>query len=360
MMVQSQSFYTIGESPIFNGTGGEGAVYEVKEDPSLLYKKYNPGRLNAMLIEKLNYMIQKPINVSDPNSSFAWPRNIIQENGQNKGFIMPRLNFNCKIDDIYAYRQSAAQPAATHQNRVLVARNLCVMVGFAEQNHIVIGDFNHGNIGIDGKTGLVSMMDCDSFHLCNGKYRCTVCMTGYTAPEMLKRLREGSTNDYARADLPTFTYETDRFALAVHIFRLLMNGVSPYNGIDTSIKSSSATLSEEDEAIEKGKYCFRLLHKPKSPLCPPMHILPNVFRDYFHRAFIGDPGQRPAPAEWIKILDAYKSMMARCPQNNMHWHHHGLTCCPWCEADERQKAVNEHRPKPRFAVKRRPGKEQCF
>lgn len=36
---------------------------------------------------------------------------------------------------------------------------------------------------------------------------------------------------YEKTPLDTFTKETDYFALAIHIFKLLNNGFTPFNGI---------------------------------------------------------------------------------------------------------------------------------
>jgi len=346
-------------------SGGEGIVYKVEGHPNLLYKEYKPGRMNLALANKLRYMPSNRPVISDGNSNFAWPESLAEDpNGQPLGFIMPLLKFDFKLDSVYEYIRPWRLPLNycmkdLYKSRIVVARNVCVMVHIAHENKIVIGDFNHNNMGVHRNTGFVSMFDCDSFHLNNGQYRCCVGMPGYIAPELLKHLLGGTTNDYARAQLPTFTVETDLFALGVHIFRLLMNGVNPFNGIDTSLKSSSASVGAGDEPIIKGRYCFkgsllRFLYKPKSPLVPPIHILTDTLKDYFHRTFVGPKENRPSPGDWIYALDTYRGYLKQCNSSIAHWYHRGLTKCPWCEADSRQKAVDENRTKPNFTIKRIP------
>jgi len=354
--------YRIGEK-IFEG--GEGAICEVLKNPKLLYKEYKPGRMNDALADKLRYMPKNMPKVDDSNSVFAWPLSLAEdEKGVPIGFIMPRLDYHLKIDEVYEYVRPWRSPVKycmkeLYKSRVMVARNICVMVQFAHMNRIIIGDFNDKNMGVNKNTGFVSMFDCDSFHLENGKYRCCVAMQSYVAPELLMHILEGPTNDYARAALPTFTRETDLFSLAIHIFRLMMNGISPYNGIDMNIKSSSATVSAGAEPILNGYYCFRedngaFVNKPKSPLVPPIHILTDTLGRLFHRAFLGDPKERPRHEEWVRAIDKYHSCLTECKINGAHWYHRGLTGCPWCEADKRQRANDENYEMPGFTITRNP------
>ena len=57
--------------------------------------------------------------------------------------------------------------------------------------------------------------------------------------------------------LPTFSVDTDRFALAIHIFKLLMNGYSPFNGIDSKLTVSQASPGLGDVAVDRDNYCFK-------------------------------------------------------------------------------------------------------
>ena len=352
--------FTVGKM-VVEGTGGEGAVYEVGGQTDLLFKKYKPGRCDDELVKKLRYMTSHVPVVDDPMSHFAWPEHVMEDSTGPVGFLMPKLKFDRKLDEVYAFRRpwlgDVDYLPNLYRSRVKVARNLCVMVKLAHENHFVIGDFNHGNVGVDSKTGIVSMFDCDSFHLANGVYRCRVGMPGYIAPELLAHVHSGNTDDLGRAVLPTFTEYTDLFALAVHIFRLLMNGVPPYSGIDPSLTSSTATIGAGNAPVEAGAYCFAGSLKPMSPLCPPMTILPDIFAQYFMRAFLGTPSRRPTAIEWIKVLDAYEKNLRVCSKSRRHWYHKGLTCCPWCEADVRQQQVDNHQTRTDFTVKRQSGYE---
>ena len=87
-----------------------------------------------------------------------------------------------------------------------------------------IGSGGEGDIfQVLGNSGQVAKI-----YKTGGTYRCNVCAPGYAAPELLQKCSDyvaqkpsASKNAYAETPLPTFTQETDNFALAIHVFKLL-------------------------------------------------------------------------------------------------------------------------------------------
>jgi hypothetical protein len=55
--------------------------------------------------------------------------------------MMPRLTFNMKLNEIYERQYYP------YEISVIVASNLCAFVDNVHVNNIVIGDFNHENLG---------------------------------------------------------------------------------------------------------------------------------------------------------------------------------------------------------------------
>ena len=90
--------YTMETTPV--GSGGEGDVFRVFV--TKMGKIYKPGVMTQELEQKLKVMIENPPNES-VLSQVAWPVDIIYENGQCKGFIMPELNINAELGDVYKY-----------------------------------------------------------------------------------------------------------------------------------------------------------------------------------------------------------------------------------------------------------------
>jgi len=344
-----------------NGTGGEGSVYEVVGNSEFVYKRYKPFKLTDLLERKLMYMVSNPpiFKVTEPPFSnmdkcFSWPVQLMNNtSGKLDGFVMRRLEFNKKLNDVY---ESTHYP---YEFSVVVAKNLCTLVHQIHQNNITIGDFNHGNVGVFETTSAVSMMDCDSFHIGSGKYPCCVCMDGYAAPELLKYMRDIlNTTRYEEAP---FSQNTDLFSLAVHIFRLLFNGVSPYNGINTTVRTSSDVVSAGNDPIEKGLYVFRQGLSPAHPACPPKYVLPDQLIELFDKAFLNNydvdkpQSSRPKALEWYNALQKYKSSLMPCRVKDTHQYFNELSCCPWCEAEYREATFNRTRNMnglPAFKVRR--------
>ena len=61
-------------------------------------------------------------------------------------------------------------------------------------------------------------------------------------------------------------------------FKLLMNGYSPFNGIDSKLTVSQASPGLGDVAVERDNYCFKAGFKPQSVATPPLESLRNIYR----------------------------------------------------------------------------------
>jgi serine/threonine protein kinase len=331
----SAQTYDLEEKPI--SSGGEGSVYGVKNNGAVVVKVYNSDAIRGELEEKLRIMVRRPPG-SSVETQVAWPRDVLyDQGGAFVGFAMPRLNIGEELTELYKYPPGRYN-ASTLQ-KIVVAQNICAVISEVHRAGYVFGDFNPGNIGVDVRTGHVAFLDTDSYHIrddMSGKtYRCKVCLPGYAAPEVLKACGD---RDFADAPLPTFTKESDNFALAIHIFRLLMNGFNPFNGINDDERVSQASLALGNEAIKRDAYCFKLGKKPLSVAVPPLRAMPEEIGALFNRAFIDgrrDPKKRPDAAEWHRALENYKNALKTCDRNARHQYAKRLSSCPWCEADER-------------------------
>ena len=91
--------YILEATPI--GSGGEGDIYNVR-GMDYVAKIYRAGTLTRELEEKLKIMIYHPPNTS-VLTQVAWPLDMAYENGQCRGFIMPKLNINAELWEIYMH-----------------------------------------------------------------------------------------------------------------------------------------------------------------------------------------------------------------------------------------------------------------
>lgn len=348
--------YSLRLTPI--GQGGEGDVYAVENAPNYVAKVYHKDKISKTLEEKLRTMLQSPPS-QDVLAQVAWPLDLLYDETENFcGFVMPKLKATSELLTIYPYPPKLN---ISLSQKLIIAQNICAVIAEVHESGYVFGDFNPRNIGVDLSTGRVAFFDTDSYHIfdpLSGKtYRCAVCLDGYVAPELLKKCEGYTTDAYLNAQLPTFTKETDNFALSIHIFKLLMNGYTPFNGImeDASRSSSTASPGVGNVAVKRDSYCFKAGNKPQAVAVPPFDTLPQEIVVLFTRAFVlgkTTPTERPSASEWYEALSRYESCLKTCSKNKTHQYWNKLRVCPWCEADARYHAsINKPQHPPTLVQK---------
>ena len=251
-------------------------------------------------------------------SQVAWPLETLYDTrGVFCGFIMPKLNETVTLQSFYEYPQTSYADMRT-KYKVIVAQNICVVLSELHAAGYVFGDFNPANIGVNPKTGEVAFYDMDTCHFkdryTGATYRCVGGCDGYVAPELLEKLRLENRN-YKTASLPTFTVDTDGFALAIHIFKLLMNGITPY---------------------EDGYRFDRVMAHP--PSLPHKDTLPAEMHWLLSKA-CGKNGGRPTPEEWREALLRMEKNLISCKSNKAHDYRAAFSHCPYCEADRRHQDI---------------------
>lgn len=344
-----KSYYSLESSPL--AQGGEGDIFRVQGKPEIVAKIYHSGKVSPEAEKKLGIMVSNPPE-KHIISQMAWPLDLLYDaSGSFCGFIMPCLRSTTELLSVYPY---PPQSNISLKQKLIIAQNICVVISAVHDAGYVFGDFNPRNIGVDLNTGTVAFFDTDSYHIkdpISGEiYRCGVCMDGYVAPELLKKCEGINKDAYLTAELPTFTEQTDHFALAIHIFKLLMNGYTPFNGIaeDVSRSSSAASPGVGNLSVKRGNYCFKPGKKPLSSAVPPLTALPEEIRALFSRAFIlgeKDPAIRPTAEEWRMALSQFEDCLTQCAHNPAHQYLNTLRECPLCEADRNYQKNIQTPPK---------------
>ena len=158
-------------------------------------------------------------------------------------------------------------------------------------------------------------------------------------------MTNGKTLD--KLPLPTFTVESDLFALAEHIFALLMNGCHPF----ACASSNPNVFPQPVDNIRNG---FTPVFQKQSGLtipayAPEISILPKNIQQYFFRAFVDgnkNPKARPTAEEWYTVLREMKNHLCLCSRNSRHIFSDHLSSCPWCRVNSRMNTVYS-KPQPR-------------
>jgi DNA-binding helix-hairpin-helix protein with protein kinase domain len=242
------------------------------------------------------------------------------------------------------------------EDRLFIAYNICAAVDTVHSFGQVCGDLNPQNICVnldasDSETGLmVTLVDTDSYHIVNGRmmYRCEVGQSNYLPPELQNRLYQGES--LSTMALPTYSRETDRFALAVHLFSLFMNGCHPFAcAIDMSAMDDfddSVEVPQPSENIREGFIPF-IHHKPGityPAYAPEFTSLPDSFQKLFIRTFVDghtNPSVRVSAREWMQaIMEVLQNKSyIKCPQGHIYFIH--KMECPYCDMSRRNQHLRE-------------------
>ncbi len=319
------------------GSGGEGWVTTIPNKPGYLAKVYHHNRRTAETRNKLAAMLAaSPI---DPTAisghvSVAWPVDMLVDSTNPtiaSGFVMRQAPGTLKLFSVYNTRDRLAKyPSFDYRYLHRTAANLSVAIqSIHEQGHVV-GDMNESN-ALVSPTTLVTVIDTDSFQIRDhnkGKiYRGLVGKPEYTAPEI-----QGT-------DWSALTREEshDRFALAVLIYLILMEGFHPYSGQQLT----QGTHISVSDRISRGLFVHsqraRRLLAP-SRHAPPFELLAPSLRALFQRCFIDGhrmAAERPSASEWAVALNKESDSLQECSVNYRHRYGGHLSSCPWCERSVR-------------------------
>lgn len=329
------------------GEGGEGAVYSIVGEPGLVAKIYTSSRLGTRrdrltLERKLKTMIDMRIEkVIDGHLRLAWPVDVLYNSGEMVGFVMPRINSSTKIFSVYrggkASLRQKLHPNCNWKYMVQYSYNLAWIVNYLHKKGIVIGDLNQNNIVVDPKTGIVILIDCDSFDITDKRsgehFPCSVGLPEILAPELqhVGDLRRGK-----------FTAQSDNFSLAIHIFRLLMNNEDPFGGVAVGGASSSGIWENREIINGECPYVRKIngIEIPKRSL--KLDFLPSELRELFEKTFsynaktaLRQVCKRATAEEWMKALYIFgvrgkNPRLKTCRNNPNHIYPSHNRTCPWC------------------------------
>lgn len=308
-------------------SGGEGSLHQVKGFPQYVAKIYRPNKADSVRRKKIEYMVSIGAGLPTGTAAvhFAWPQEtLFDTNGMFVGFLMEKAVSETNVAELCCGSDS---PGDYWHINVGVAANLALAVKKAHELNIILGDMNGKNYLL-GKNGYVTIVDNDSFVLRDGQGRqflCNACIPELLPPELQGRPRL----DY--------TFETDDFSLAIHIFMLLMNGAHPYTARKVAVQSSSSGVIRQVDAIKNCQSCFFLTANISSQLpqgTPSLSFLPEEIQQLFYQAFITghqNPQNRPTAAQWYDALFRLNQMIIHCSApGSKHAYPSNNTGCPWC------------------------------
>ena len=342
--------YTLGAEV---GAGGEGRVFMISGQNLVgkIYKKVDPE-----VEKKIRYMVQHPIaDLRDSSGSviltLAWPQDILcDDRGVFIGYTMPFIQNGVEICTVARGcdmpKAKTMFPNYDWMFNLQVAINLSKAVAYLHSNNCIVGDLNCKNIMVS-PGGLITMLDNDSFDLLDTvsgiHFRCCAGTQDYLAPELQGR--------NLRSAGAVFSVHSDNFALAIHIFQLLMNNYHPFTGKNLVVIQNSTSVNQRLDHLVNGKCPF--IHNYSDltiPIGAPYlseMVTPQLVQD-FYRTFDYNAGNiqermklRTTAAQWVTDLQQFMNQFYtpgqayRCGNNQKHYYLRQAGKCGLCAAEER-------------------------
>lgn len=352
--------YTLGPEL---GAGGEGTVYELPGQGMVIKIYKNPSH---QLEQKLRYMVMHPVpsltdQYGNPILNLAWPRDIVYDQQGFVGYAMPKLENALEIYNVVRCCQTPKAkkmwPNYTWELNIQVARNLALSVFHLHASGYVIGDMNDKNIMVRAD-GAVCILDIDSFDFTDAAtgihYRCGVGLADYLAPELQGR----------NLQTAAFSAQSDDYALAIHIFQLLMNNYHPFTGRRLVQTQNSSSADQRVQRMAEGICPFvRNIPGYDIPADAPRledTLPPKLCEDfaqtltYDSTTAISAISRRTTAEQWFKDLNEFlKSCRAgdlvRCSNHPEHFYLRSIGRCGRCAAQQRYQATQAGFP-PRSVV----------
>lgn len=277
------------------GSGGEGAVYEDRNDPQMVIKVLHQQHATPERAAKLQAMCDNPPQNAQ---TLSWP-NRLETRGGGLRYRMPKASKGAGT--AYRFISANERRQLPHRQqeyayRTKIGIRIAEAFRWLHAIHVRIGDVNPSNILVSDE-GSVMLIDCDSFQIPgppgHQPYPCVVGSPEYTAPEIEDFRRQFRSQD------------SDNFALAVLLYQLLGNGSHPYQGIDASAHDAVSNIRERIKG-------HRFAHQPRDNRWRPTpgqlrswRVMPEPVRKAFQQAF--SPGAshigRPTADAWADILE---------------------------------------------------------
>jgi len=308
------------------GPARNGRLYQRDGLPGASVKLFVPAHLlraGTDLRAKLLWMVEHP--PAGGEDAYAWPRELVVDgDGTLAGFTSTAPVDGVTVRTLLGPNRAARPDWFDDWGvRLEAAASLAAATARLHEHDYVVGDFHDDAVQV-APTGDVTFVDCDSMQVTAGS---TVHLSPVGGPEFTP------VEMLAQRGRPR-TPAADDYALAVHLFALLMGGHRPYTGRWRGTGEAPGRV----ELARKGLYGLGGHRDFGPPLdLPPADILPPGPRAMFGQSFGPGAGlqhPRPTAAQWHAALTALTASLRGCPRVPTHHFRSGLPYCPWCVLDE--------------------------
>ncbi len=325
---------TLRAKRLIEGDNGETRTARVgadgKVDPS---KIFAGERVAGVAIDAFYNNLVTNSRHAPPSKVYVWPQDVtvwVSGSQDSFGYIMDFIDMSTYVEltEYFLFRKRFAD------RRVMLTACLNIVDAF-EKLHIQgysYQDLNNGNIFVKADTGEVLIADNDNITP-NRKNLGVAGKDRYMAPEIVYPARVGK-----EVVLPD--RKTDAFSLAIILFRMMMGGQHPLEGVYSE---------NNDEKTVYGKdpvFLFDPADKRNAPV-PEKHknalVMWPQYPEYIHKMFyaffsnqgLKNPAARPVEAILIDTLVRLRGEMVDCPKCKdalVFLSTQGSVQCPKCKA----------------------------
>ena len=269
------------------GSGGQGTVFALAEDPGLVYKEYAPRFVDDVDVATLGRFVRLASGDAGPDAAAlvhlaAWPTAIVRKGGVVRGFLMPR------VPDQYTVRlRLPAGPATV----------------LAQVQYLLNSDryLRSCGLALDERLRLELLRDTGealaTFH------RLGICVGDLSPNNLLFSLTERPR-----------CYFLDCDAMRLDGDSVLAQAETPewHVPVREGEQESEELATPATDAYKFGLLAVRLFagdQQVRDPAAAGTRLRGAV-RDLAGRSLSADPEERPPPERWIGVLDA---AIARAP-----------------------------------------------
>ena len=290
--------------------GGEGEVYYDWLNESNCIKIYRERFRTKEKESKLKYMTNNsPQDIEGQSHKVCWPKEIIYEDGEFVGFLMPRafddsllpyhlcqLKISKKIDSKWHETFDRDSIKGTISRLKLCVNIIAAVNRIHATNKYVIVDLKPQNLMVS-PSGKVSIIDMDSVQITENQevlFKAPVSTPEYTPPEVSGVIKKQI----------AISKDWDIFSLGVLIYEILC-GIHPYVGSAKPPNEGLNTIQEKIKInlthVVKGEDVFQTLPNPHKTYYSFNLDLKNIFKQIFKPYKLG-VSTRPSLEEFGGIL----------------------------------------------------------
>ncbi len=335
---RKQEAYVLEKKPL--ATGERGALHAVEDSKEFVALLFNEENRPAALEEKLTSMSAKVVSKSLLDVA-NFPQDVIYDNDGNfMGVLLNRKIHDRSLRDICEVGNETYKNL-TWSYKISVAENLCAAFDVIHKAGYLVGETSAKTIYADRESGRVFFTDVDCLLAEGEEAAWNTDRPENIPPEVQKALAACAANGGEAAAQPKHSVVTDRFALALHIFKLLMNGSHPF-ACRLVNPDEDADCPQPGKNIADGYFPFAVQKEGMSiPVyAPAMDILDKDVQALFTKAFVEGyttPDARPDATAWATALGKMKKKTKKCKANADHIYYKKVGKCPWCALDGNAK-----------------------